>query len=72
MVKKEEENSEKEKKEESQKLVRTIKVDTPYISVAISSDDSEDSLDAIMKNTEKLLDKYKQHHIISDKKWDYV
>lgn len=54
------------------KYTRTIQVNTPYISVTVTSDTIEDTLEDIKNKAENILDKYKHHHLINDKGEDYV
>jgi len=68
--KKKEKKTKEKKTKEKIKMVRTININTPYVSVTISSEDTKDTLNNLKKTTESLLDKYRCHHLI-EKRNDY-
>lgn len=63
--------NEEERKEEKTKIVKSININTPYVSVTVSSEDTDDTLNDIKRTTETLLDKYKHHHLVKDGRADY-
>ena len=67
----EEDDDEDDDEKEEVKISRQVEVTTPYVSVTITTEHKEDDIKSLIKSTERLLDKYKNHHIISSREEDY-
>ena len=62
-------NKDDEKKDTKVKESKSIQINTPYVSVAITTESSKDTLNYVLVKVEHILDKYKCHHLI-DKNGD--
>ena len=50
--------SNKTKKKDENICVRTVAVNTPYVTVEVSSDDISENMDYLVEKAEQLLNKY--------------
>jgi len=65
---------EEEEEELLEKYTKSINITTPFISVAIVSDDKCDDVEGLKKIAEHIMDKYKNHHLIrgDDTYWNVL
>lgn len=64
---------EEEEVKENKNFTKTIHITSPYISVIISSECEEDSIEDLKKHAEDVMDKYRNHHLVGkDKREDYL
>jgi len=61
-----EEDDEEEENIEKLKISRQVEITTPYVSVTVTTEHKDDNMKSIVKTAEKLMDKYKYHHLIKD------
>jgi len=53
--------------EQAEKYTRTINITTPYITVVLTSEHPEDTIDELLIRTNVMLEKYKKYHITDNR-----
>ena len=67
----EEEKEEIDENNNDEKTTKTVQITTPYITVVVTSEVAKDTLVEVKNTAEYLMDKYKHHHLLGDKREDY-
>ena len=51
----------------AEKYTRTINVTTPYITVVLTTENADEDMNYLIKETEKILKEYKKYHITDNR-----